>query len=124
MARREDVMKNPTFQLVDPELFGDDSTDEDEEKEQQQEINEFINGQKAKNTKNSTQYSINVLRRYLKSNDISTSVDKMSSTQLNLHLCNFWMKIKKINGNDYEPDCLTTICRGIQRHLEERVGVK
>ena len=29
------------------------------------------------------------------------------------------MKVKQISGKDYEPDCLTTINRGLQRHFDE-----
>ena len=58
MARREELIKNPRFQLVDPGLFSDSDEEDEEQQQKQNEINDFINGQKAENTKNSTTYSL------------------------------------------------------------------
>ena len=48
----------------------------------------------------------------------SRSILKMDAPDLNALLGDFLMDIKKLNGDDYEPDCTPTIWRGIHRYLE------
>ena len=54
-------------------------------------------------------------RRYLTSDP-----NLMSLSTLDLQLSKFFMKVKKLDGGEYEPDSLTTLHRGIQRYFDDQ----
>ena len=78
----------------------------------------FTHGQQAENTLKGNQYASNTLVRFMASMNKTRSIQSIAVDELDKILCKFFMTIKKKNGGDYEPDSLTTIQRGIQRHFD------
>ena len=85
-----------------------------------QEIEHFLKGQKAKNTVRKTRSNMNILQKYLERiNQGSIEIRELPCPALDKLLCKFFMKVKKQDGSEYEPNSLSSFQRSIQRHLEE-----
>ena len=80
----------------------------------------FIREQDAKNTTKVNTYSTNTLNRFLKSIDEERNVEEIPECELNILLCRFFKDIVKIDGTNFEPDCLSTIHRGLKRYLDSK----
>ena len=83
-------------------------------------IQDFISGSNAKSTGYSTNTSINTLKRYMNSIGDHREPETIDPSSLNIILCQFFMNIIKTNGEDFEPDSLSTIHRGIARYLASK----
>ena len=104
------TLEKPCFILIDPELFEDQPKDD---------IDKFITDQQAQNTKYNTKFAINVFVRFCKENNEGRSLSIIPKKEIDKLLCNFFMTVKKQDGNEYEPDSLSSIHRGIQRFIEQ-----
>ena len=102
MVTRNELINNPTFSLVDH--FPSEIMDEEWE------MYEFIDAQKAKATKDSTNFAMKTFRRY-----VTGDPALMAPSCLNRELGKFIMNVTKLNGEVYEPDSLKTLHCGIQR---------
>lgn len=86
----------------------------------QEQIDQFIKGQKARNTMKKTRSDLNVFQRYLEIiNERDIEISALPLQRLERLLCKFFMNVKKQDGSDYEPSTLSSYQRSIQRHLEE-----
>ena len=90
-------------------------------KEQQflAEVHDFIEEQRPENTKKKTLYDINIWKRYLSSAGEERNIEDIPAKDLNLHMCRFFMEIKKKDGEQYEPTTLTSFQRSLQRYLND-----
>ena len=99
---------NITFELLDYTIFGDDTDD----------IDDFINKQQAKNTVYGNNYAISTFNRYCRSILEIRLMENIPAPELNVVLCKFFMEIRKVNGNQFDPNSLITMHRGLQRYLD------
>ena len=74
---------------------------------------EFL--QKAKATKDSTNFAMKTFRRY-----VAGDPTLMAPSCLNRELGKYFMNVTKLNGEEYKLDSLTTLHRGIQRLFKKR----
>ena len=83
------------------------------------EVHDFIEEQRPENTKKKTLYDINIWKRYLSSAGEERNIEDIPAKDLNLHMCRFFMEIKKKDGEQYEPTTLTSFQRSLQRYLND-----
>ena len=74
-------------------------------------IQDYISGSNAKSTGHSTNSSINTLKRYMNSIGDHREPETIDPSSLNIILCQFYMNVIKTNGEEFEPDSLSTIHR-------------
>ena len=77
----------------------------------------FIQNQTAKSTQNNEKTAYNVLCKYMSATNNVSNIIRKKPLDLNELLCEFFMNVKKMDGEHYEPDSLSTIHRSLQRHL-------
>ncbi|MEO0688339.1 MAG: hypothetical protein AAFY76_25580, partial [Cyanobacteria bacterium J06649_11] len=73
-----------------------------------------------KNTQGSTNTWYNVLGSWKKVRNYSSIVTEYPPQELNLIMESFYAKVKRIDGKDYEPDCLRVMQLGIDRYLRDQ----
>ena len=71
-----------------------------------QEINNYIHGQKAKSTKYKDSSSLNVFRKFWKTINEQRQLTEIPPEQLDNILCQFFIRAKTTKGKLYEPDTL------------------
>ena len=67
------------------------------------EFQKFIEGQRSENTTKKTTYDLNVWNWYCASVKEARKLDEIPATELNVHLCKFFMNVMKKDGSVYEP---------------------
>ena len=82
-------------------------------------IRNFINAQKAANTVAKTRSDVKKFEGFLQQVGEEREISILPSADLDTHLCNFFIHVKRNDGQDFEPDSLTALHRSIQRHLGE-----
>ena len=80
-------------------------------------VDEYIRKQDAKNTTYGTNYAFNTIRRFLVSVGEVRHPEKIETGKLDTLLCRFFIAAKRRDGKQFEPDCLSTIHRGLSRYL-------
>lgn len=86
----------------------------------QEEIEAFVNEQKSKNTARKTASDLNTFQRYLASIDKgNVQLLYLPAGELDHLLAKFFKDVRKINGEEYEPDTLSGFQRSIQRFLSD-----
>jgi len=87
-----------------------------------EEISDFVLKQKPKNTISKTKSDVGIFKRWLRETLPSDNRDLESipPSQLNSFLRSFYLTVKKINGEEYEPDSLCAIKNSLDRHLNEK----
>ena len=85
-----------------------------------EEINNYIHGQKAKATKYKDTSGINIFTRFCESINEKRTITEIPEPELDNILCQFFIKAKTTKGKAYEPDSLTGIRNSLQRVLEEK----
>jgi len=50
-------------------------------------------------------------------------IESLPAAELDHLLCKFFIEVRKVNGEEYEPDTLSGIQRSIQRHLTETTAL-
>ncbi|KAK3731923.1 hypothetical protein QZH41_000275 [Actinostola sp. cb2023] len=83
-----------------------------------EEIQTYIHGQQQPNTAPKTKYDINVFKRFLAEVGEEREVIAIAPNELDILLCNFYIKAKTTGDLEYEPDTLSS-SRSIQRHLDD-----
>ena len=87
----------------------------------QEQIDQFLINQKAKNTMKKTRSSLNILQRYLETiNEGDIEISALPLQALDRLLCKFFMNVKRQDGTDYEPSTLGSYQRSIKRYLDEK----
>ena len=84
------------------------------------EIDDFIAGQKAKTTKYKEVSDLNTFERFCKTINERRSLECIPEKDLDNILSQFFMKAMSQKGSSYEPDTLTSIRNSLQRILEEK----
>ena len=84
-----------------------------------EEISDFIDGQKAKNTVNKTRSDAGIFIRWLSATlpSKSRNLEEIPPAQLNSFLKSFYLRVRKRNGDEYEPETLISIENSIDRLL-------
>ena len=94
--------------------------DNEENKNSQQKIEEFINVQKVKNTITKIKRDMKVFQRYLGSiSQAEKQIELLPTAELDHFLCKFFINVRKVNGDEYEPNTRSSIQRSIQRYFNE-----
>ena len=81
------------------------------------EFRDFIEEQRATNTKDKTKSDLNVWERFCTERNDTRKLEFIPWKELNILLCEFFKNIRKKNGAEYEPGTLTSFQRSIQRYL-------
>ena len=85
------------------------------------EVQDFINTQKKPNTVRATKCHLKVVHDWLLVNKFELRpIDQIPPNELNILLAEFFMKVKKSDGKDYEPCSLDSLKGSLERHLRER----
>ena len=85
-----------------------------------EDISTFIEENRNKNTVNKTRADLNIFQRWAKTVNETRTIDKIPPTELNNLLTHFVVKIRKQNGEEFEPDTLTSFFRSFDRFLRQQ----
>ena len=80
----------------------------------------FIDQQRSENTKSKTKCDVNIFKTFILNLNETRELEQIPVKELDKLLCKFFMTIKRKDGNNYEPDTLTSIQRSIQRYLQQQ----
>ena len=83
------------------------------------EVKEFIESNKAKNTVKKTKSDLNGWYRWSEAAGETRKLEDIPVDKLNRLLSHFFVSVRKRNGEEYEPVSLTAFQRSIDRHLRE-----
>ena len=83
-------------------------------------IDNFINKNRNKNTTKKTQSDLEVFYRWAKTVNETRTHENISEQELDKLLAHFVLNARKQNGNEYEPDTLTSMLRTFDRLLREK----
>lgn len=83
------------------------------------EIVAFINSNKNANTTKKTKADLNVFRRWCHEVKEERDILDISVPDLDKILSHFFVKVKKADGSEYEPDTLSSYQRSIDRYIRE-----
>lgn len=87
----------------------------------QEKIKQFNNDNQNYNTKKKTKIDVDNFQNYLKKvKKIEQPIENIDPLELSKLLCLYLMDSKKSNGEDYEPDTLSSRLHSIKRYLIER----
>ena len=112
----------PNFELfpefnfdVQPEIATNDLNEE----QQLAEIANFIEENANENTVKKTKSDLIVFNRWLKSTKETRSLEDIPHERLDILLCLFFKNVHKMDGDEYEPQTLTSFQRSFERHLRK-----
>ena len=83
------------------------------------EINKFIDDNKARATKRKTNTDLRQWYRFCESIGERRKMEDIPPEELNVILCHYLMKVKKHNGDEYEPDTLKSHLASFDRYLQD-----
>ena len=86
----------------------------------QQYIQELKEKTENENTKKSTEYWKNVFKKWANERNLQPNLEDYQSDVLNRTLSQFYAKLRKENGDDYEPDCLKVMQASLERYLKSK----
>ena len=111
----------PNFDLNVFEKEADEDVNHSGEEHSSQEIDNFIHGQKSKNTVKKTKPDWQRFDAYCQGK-ISGCFDitNIPAPDLDKLLCSFFKDLRKKDGSDYEPDTVSSFQKSIQRHITEQ----
>ena len=72
------------------------------------------------NTVKKTKSDMNAWNKWCRSNSEDRNMEDIPTSELNNMLGQFVMKVRKMNGQDYEPDTFTSFLRSFDRYLKEK----
>ena len=99
---------------IDPSL----SDKSNEEKQlDDSEISSFIEENRNSNTTKKTKTDLNVWTRWCNSKNERRPMEDISPEELNSLLAHFFIKVRKLNGEEFEPGTLTSFQRSFDRYL-------
>ena len=77
----------------------------------------FIAENRNKNTTKKTQSDLNVFYRWAKTVNETRTIENIRPEQeLDKVLAHFFLNVRKTNGDEYEPDTLTSMLRSFEKH--------
>ena len=95
--------------------------DENENNNNQEEIEDFIKEQKSANTARKTTSDLKTLKRYLQSIDKGQiEMVNLPAPELDHLLAKFFKDVHTVNGDEYEPDSVSSVQRSIHRFLTDQ----
>ena len=100
--------------------FGIEFPEEDGHLMSENEIDNYISGQKAVNTKKKDATDLNTFTRFCRSINESRNIEGIPENELDNILSQFFIKAKTKKGKLYEPDTLSGIRNSLQRILIEK----
>ena len=112
----------PNFDLNVFEKEADEDVNHSEEEDSSQEIDNFIQGQKSKNTvKKKNNLGWQRFDAYCQGKMSSWfDITNIPAPDLDKLLCSFFKDLRKKDGSDYEPDTVSSFQKSIQRHITEQ----
>lgn len=113
-------LEESTTNELEVEMQNENQQDENTAPNSQEQIENFVTNQKAKNTIRKTKSDMNILHKYLNSIGKNTEIESLPANDLDHLLSKFFMEVKKADGSDYEPNTVSSFQRSIQRYLEEK----
>ena len=87
-------------------------------------VNSFIDGQKAEKTVKKTKSDMKTWYRWCESVGRTDKIETLSKDELNRLLSHFFIEVRKLDGENYEPGSLTDFQRSIDRYLQQDCGKK
>ena len=113
----EDTESNWSFQ---DEQIDQGSEVFNEYTDSQEDIDSFVKAQKSENTVKKTTSDMNNFYRYLAQiNKRHINILNLQANELDHLLAKFFKDVRKINGEEYEPDTISGFQRNIQRFLTD-----
>ena len=112
-----------TLETVNVAVITEESEHETERNGQQlddQDVDNFIVENRNKNTTKKTQSDLNVFYKWAKYVNETRSLENIPEQELDKVLAHFFFKVRKQNGDEYEPDTLTSMLRSFDRVLREQ----
>ena len=85
-----------------------------------EDVDNFIVANRNENTTKKTRSDMNVFYRWAKSVNETRTLENIPEQELDKILAHFFFKVRKQNGDDYEPDTLTSVLRSLDRSLREK----
>ena len=85
----------------------------------EEEIRQLVKEEKPRNTVKKTESDLNVWYRWCLTVGEKRTLENIPTHELNNLLSNFFFTVKKRNGEEYEPNTLTSLHRSIDRYLRE-----
>ena len=85
-----------------------------------EDIDNFIAENRNKNTTKKTQSDLNVFYRWAKNVNETRTIENIPEQELDKVLAHFFLNVRKTNGDEYEPDTLTSMLRSFDRFLREK----
>ena len=86
----------------------------------QQNIQTLIDKSKNQNTNKATNQWMRAYLSWAKLRNAPTEIELLPPADLDQILQSFYAEIKKQNGKDYQPGCLSNMQSGIDRYLKEK----
>ena len=81
-------------------------------------IDEFMVNQENNSTKIKTRQHVGLFRAFLEQRrGIDMPIHRLPAEELNVHIANFIVSVRKKNGKEYEPSSLRGIFSSLDRHL-------
>ena len=111
----------PNFDLNVLEKEADEDVNHSGEEDSSQEIDNFIHGQKSKNTVKKNKLDWQRFDAYCQGKMMSCfDITNIPAPDLEKLLCSFFKDLTKNDGSDYEPDTVSSFQKSIQRHITEQ----
>ena len=101
---------------IDPSLF--DKSNE-EKRVDDGEISSFIEEDRNSNTTKKTKTDLNVWTRWCNSINEKRQMEDIPPEELNSLLAHFFIKVRKLNGEEFEPGTLTSFQRSFDRDIRQ-----
>ena len=81
-------------------------------------IKSLQNASKCQNTQKSTLSWRRVFSTWAESRSLEKQIELYQPNDLNKTLEQFYTEVRKVNGTEYEPDCLKVMLAALDRHLK------
>ena len=83
-------------------------------------VDDFINGQKNKNTARKTHCDVRLFQTFLLQQGKSNIIERLETNELNNLLSTFLLSFRKKDGTEYEPQTLRSYPASLNRYLKGR----
>ena len=103
---------NHKIKMAAPNRFLCDISDND--------VDDFINGQKNKNTTRKTASDVRLFQTFLLQQGKSNIIERLETNELNNLLSKFLLTVRKKDGTEYEPQTLKSYLSSLNRYLKDR----
>ena len=84
-----------------------------------EDVKKFIEGEKKRNTTLSTQRDLRILYNWLESRNERRRIYEIQAEELDLHLSEFFIRVRKSDETEYEPGSLQAMKSSFDRELKD-----